>query len=75
MMPEIKEEEIFPEERSFSSSSDDVFQKVIIDSPAGLVSSLLKKIAVMQTGKVQHYVLYAFVFMLFVLLLTWLNII
>lgn len=75
MMPEIKEEEIFPEERSFSSSSDDVFQKVIIDRPAGLVSSLLKKIAVMQTGKVQHYVLYAFVFMLFVLLLTWLNII
>lgn len=75
MMPEIMEEEIFPAERSYSSGSDDIFQKVIIDKPAGLVSSLLKKIAVMQTGKVQHYVLYAFIFMLFVLLLTWLNII
>ncbi|HAX92758.1 MAG TPA: NADH-quinone oxidoreductase subunit E, partial [Bacteroidales bacterium] len=75
MMPEIMEEEIFPEERSFSSASDDVFQKVIIDKPAFLVSSLLKKIAVMQTGKVQHYILYAFIFMLIVLLLTWLNII
>lgn len=75
MMQEIMEEEIFPAERSFSSNSDDVFQKVIIDKPAGLISSLLKKIAVMQTGKVQHYVLYAFMFMLLVLLLTWLNII
>ena len=75
IMPEIMEEEIFPAERSYSSRSDDVFQKVLIDKPAGLFSSLLKKIAVMQTGKVQHYVLYAFIFMLFVLLLTWLNII
>lgn len=74
-MPEIREEEIFPEGRSFSSHSDDVFQKVIVEKPAGLLSELLKKIAVMQTGKVQHYVLYAFVFMLSVLLLTWFNII
>jgi hypothetical protein len=74
-MPEIREEEIFPEGRSFNSHSDDVFQKVIVEKPASLLSELLKKIAVMQTGKVQHYVLYAFVFMLFVLLLTWFNII
>ncbi len=75
MMPEIKEDELFPESRSFNSHSDDVFQKVIVEMPSGLMSNLLKKIAVMQTGKVQHYVLYAFVFMLFVLLLTWFNII
>jgi len=75
MMPEIEEDELFPEGRSFSSRVDDVFQKVIVEKPAGLLSELLKKIAVMQTGKVQHYILYAFVFILFVLLLTWLNII
>jgi len=71
MMPEIKEDELFPADRSFGSGSDDVFQKIIVEKPAGFFAEILKKIAVMQTGIVQHYILYAFIFMLFVLLLTW----
>ena len=74
-MEEIREDEIFPHKRAFVSHNDDVFRKLLIDKPIDWISNLLKKIAVMQTGQIQHYILYAFVFMLLVLLLTILNII
>jgi len=75
MMKEISEDDIFPSARNFKSRSDDFFRKVLIDRPVDLVSGLLKRIAIMQTGRIQHYILYAFVFMLFILLLTWFKII
>ncbi len=75
VMEDIREDEIFPHKRTFVSHNDDIFKKLLIDKPAEWVSGLLKKIAVMQTGQIQHYILYAFVFMLLVLLLTILNII
>lgn len=71
---EIGEDEIFPSERSFVSHNDDVFRKYLIDKPVDLVSGLLKKIAVMQTGRIQDYILYAFLFLILVLALTWLNV-
>jgi formate hydrogenlyase subunit 3/multisubunit Na+/H+ antiporter MnhD subunit len=73
-MEEIREEEIFPQKRSFVSHSDDFFRKVLIDRPADWLAGLLKKIAVMQTGQIRHYILYAFLFMLLVLLLAMLKI-
>lgn len=75
IMDEIGENEIFPSGRSFRSECEDVYKKYLIDKPVDLVSGLLKRIAVMQTGRIQDYILYAFVFMLIVLLLTWFNII
>jgi hypothetical protein len=75
VMEDIREEEIFPGERSFRSHSDDTFKKFLIDKPVEWMSFILKKLAVMQTGKIQHYILYAFVFMLVVFLLTFFNII
>ena len=75
IMDEIGENEIFPSGRSFRSESEDVYKKYLIDKPVDLVSGLLKRIAVMQTGRIQDYILYAFVFMLIVLLLTWFNVI
>jgi formate hydrogenlyase subunit 3/multisubunit Na+/H+ antiporter MnhD subunit len=75
MMKEIREDEIFPTARTFKSSSDDVYRKLLVDKPVDLLSGLLKRIAVMQTGRIQDYILYAFIFMLFVLLLTWFKII
>lgn len=74
-MKEIPEAEIFPGGRSFSFRSDDIFRNALIDRPAGFLSGILKKIAVMQTGLIQHYILYAFVYMLVVFLLTYLNLI
>jgi len=75
IMDEIKEDELFPAERNFESHSDDLFRRYLIDKPVDWVSGLLKKIAVMQTGRIQHYILYAFLFMLLVLLLSFLKII
>jgi formate hydrogenlyase subunit 3/multisubunit Na+/H+ antiporter MnhD subunit len=75
IMKEIGEDELFPGKRTFISHSDDIFRKILIDKPVSLISELLKKIAVMQTGKIQHYILYAFIFLLVILFLTWLHII
>ena len=75
IMTDIHEDEIFPGKRTFNSHSDDIFKKLLIDKPIDWFSGLLKKIAVMQTGQIQHYILYAFVFMLLVFLLTYFNLI
>lgn len=72
---EIGESEIFPRKRTFMSHSDDLFKRNLVDKPVDLVSGLLKKIAVMQTGQIGHYILYAFIFMLLVLFLAILKII
>jgi hypothetical protein len=74
-MEEISEEEIFPRKRSFISHSEDIVKKALIDRPLDWLAGILKRIAVMQTGQIQHYILYAFIFMLLVLLLTLLKII
>jgi hypothetical protein len=74
-MKDIREDEIFPGKRTFESHSDDIFKKILIDKPVDWVSGLLKKIAIMQTGQIQHYILYAFVFMLLVFILTFFNLI
>jgi len=75
IMQEIREDEIFPAKRNFTSHSDDIFKKLLIDKPVDLVTGLFKKIAVMQTGRIQHYILYAFIFMLIILILTYFKII
>jgi len=72
---EIGPEEVFPRKRKFVQHSDDLFRRNLVDRPVDFVSGLLKRIAVMQTGQIRHYILYAFVFMLFVLFLAMLNII
>jgi formate hydrogenlyase subunit 3/multisubunit Na+/H+ antiporter MnhD subunit len=75
IMEEMEEGEIFPGERDFKSFSEDVFRTRMIDVPVDKLSGVLKKIAVMQTGEIRHYILYAFVFILLVLLLTLFNLI
>lgn len=74
-MREISGLDIFPDNRTFAFSSDDIFRNAVIDKPTGFVAGLLKRIAVMQTGLIQHYILYAFIYMLVVFLLTYLNLI
>ena len=75
VMPEITEEEIFPEKRSFESHSEDVFRKAVADKPVEWMWKMLKKLAVMQTGRIQDYILYAFIFIIIALILTYLKVI
>jgi hydrogenase-4 component B len=75
IMKDIGEDEIFPDKRTFESHNDDIFKRILIDKPVDWISHLLKRIAVMQTGQIQHYILYAFIYMLLVFLLTYFNLI
>ncbi len=67
--------DIFPEKKNFSSLSIDIFDDYVINYPKEFLLKLLKKIAVMQTGQIHHYILYTFLFIIAALLLTYFELI
>ncbi len=69
------DEEIFPGERDFHTSSTDFFKSKIIMRFANFTVNIFRRMAVLQTGKLQHYVLYALLFLVLILLLTFLELI
>lgn len=71
----FREDEIFPGKRDFHTSSADVIRSKIILRPANFIVNLLRRYAVIQTGRLQHYVLYALLFLVLVFLLTVLELI
>jgi hypothetical protein len=71
----ITEGEIFPSPRSFETHSSDHIKTSVVDGPVNRLMGLLRKLAFLQTGQIQHYILYPFIFILVVLLLTMLNLI
>jgi formate hydrogenlyase subunit 3/multisubunit Na+/H+ antiporter MnhD subunit len=71
----LAESELFPEQKSFHTRGGDLFKRYMYDKPFDWFMSVLKKIAVMQTGQIQHYILYAFLFMILVFILTFFNLI
>lgn len=70
---EFDKEEVFPQARHFETHSSDIFENNLITKPVDKILFWLEKIAVFQTGKIQHYLLYALLFLIFVLLLTYFN--
>jgi formate hydrogenlyase subunit 3/multisubunit Na+/H+ antiporter MnhD subunit len=72
---QIADNELFPNPKQFKTHVGDMIKRVVYDKPSGWFLSVLKKIAVMQTGQIQHYILYAFVFMILVFVLTFFNLI
>lgn len=72
---EFEVDEIFPKERIFKTHSSDIFEDKLVTKPTSKILNFLNKIAVFQTGKIQHYLLYAFVFIITVVLLTYFNLI
>jgi hydrogenase-4 component B len=71
---EIHAEEIFPETRSFTMEQGDGFRGAL-GKLTGYSMLALKKIARLQTGNIQHYILYAFIFMMIIFVLLYLNLI
>ena len=67
------EEEIFPNQREFETHSSDIFENNLITYPSDKIVVWLRKIAVLQTGKIQHYLLYALIFIFVIAILTYLN--
>ena len=70
---DFKVDEIFPQERKFKTHSSDVFEDNLISKPSNKILQYLEQIAIFQTGKIQHYLLYALVFLAVIFLLTYLN--
>ncbi|MCX6269412.1 MAG: proton-conducting transporter membrane subunit [Bacteroidetes bacterium] len=69
---EIHEEDIFPGKRSFSLLPVDIF-RATLGKVTDFSMLALKKIARLQTGNIQHYILYAFVFILLIFILLYMN--
>ena len=72
---EFDEEEIFPKDRDFETHSSDVFEDNLITKPINKILLLMERIAVFQTGKIQHYLLYALIFIFGIFILTLLKLI
>lgn len=72
---DFDETEIFPKSRNFETHSGDIFEDNLITAPGNKLLVWLEKIAVFQTGKIQHYLLYALLFLVLIFLLTYFNLI
>lgn len=72
---EFDDDEIFPQTRHFETHSSDVFEDNLITKPVNNIVLWLEKMAIFQTGKIQHYLLYALVFLIIMFLLTYFNLI
>ncbi len=64
---------LFPNEALFESQPTDVIQEKLIEAPVEKATGILKKAARMQTGKIEHYILYAFAFMIILFVLAYFN--
>jgi len=69
------ETEVFPDKRDFHTHSDDFIRSGLINKPADFIVNILRKAAVFQTGKLQHYVLYVLIFLVLFLFLTFFKLI
>ena len=69
------EDEIVPEARSFESHSEDKIEKILVQKSSSWLLKFMKRFAILQTGHVQHYIIYPVVFVAVVVLLTFLKII
>lgn len=72
---DFEETEVFPKERTFQTHSSDKIEDYLITAPTDFILNFLQKIGVFQTGKIQHYLLYAFAFIAMIFILTLLNLI
>jgi formate hydrogenlyase subunit 3/multisubunit Na+/H+ antiporter MnhD subunit len=70
----IHPEDLFPKPRTLTRKTPDVFTS-LINWLVDRAMLGLKKIARLQTGNIQHYILYAFIFMLIIFVLLYLNLI
>jgi formate hydrogenlyase subunit 3/multisubunit Na+/H+ antiporter MnhD subunit len=71
----FEEEDIFATPRSFETHSTDIFEEMLVSKPSSKLLKRLENGAIFLTGNLQHYLLYALVFMIFIFLISLLKII
>ncbi|MCX6250946.1 MAG: proton-conducting transporter membrane subunit [Bacteroidetes bacterium] len=69
----ISDEEIFPTPHSFVTHPVDTFRSTL-NRLIDFMMLILKKLARLQTGNIQHYILYAFIFIILIFMLLYLHI-
>ncbi len=71
----FSEKELFPSQKKFSTHTTDLFEDVLIARPLFKLNRWMERAAVFQTGQLQHYVLYALLFMALIFGLTFFKLI
>jgi hypothetical protein len=69
------EEELFPEPRKFETHVEDKLEEALVKKGGRWFIKFMERFAVLQTGHVQHYLIYPLVFIAVIFLLTLLKII
>ncbi|MFN0048648.1 MAG: proton-conducting transporter membrane subunit [Cytophagales bacterium] len=67
--------DIFPKTRTFHSSAKDILEYTFIARPLWQLNKFINRFAIVQSGNTQTYVLYAFVFLIFLFVITFFNIV
>lgn len=62
--------EIFPKQRSYKTGTKDKLESIIIMPFANSAVLLVKKLAILQTGKIQNYIVYPLIFIILIVVLT-----
>jgi hydrogenase-4 component B len=72
---QIEAADIFPKQRGFEMESEDIIEKQVYSRSIKFLNRMFSRMAIIQTGNTQHYILYAFLMIILLLVLTVLNII
>lgn len=71
MIDPLEKTDFFPHATSFKTGSNDLFEDMVTVRPANKLQKLIRRAAILQTGHVQHYVLYALLFIVAIFVLTY----
>jgi len=71
----IADEEIFPKERTYKTHSESLAEEKLFLRITEFLKKILNRLAFVQTGKTQHYIMYMFVLLIALILLTIFNVI
>jgi hydrogenase-4 component B len=72
---QLREDEIFPEPRSFHTESKDLLEQKSILTSVNFIINLLPRAGIAQTGLINHYLIYPLLFLVIMGLLTFLTVI
>ena len=66
-----KEQALFPAHASFESHAQDFSERVLIQPSIRLLNNFLNKFSWIQSGRMQQYIIYGLIFLIFLLLWIW----
>lgn len=71
----IEKDDIFPIATNFETHNSDIFEDKLFLEPTNKLMRFMYRIAIFQTGNIQHYILYAILFIIAISILSIFNII